>query len=160
MGADETWTRRQRDTFFAVPKGWLKLREQAGDAPELIAYTRPRDHGGPRASDYERMPLEDASRWLALLGRALEREVVVEKERTLWLWRHTRVHLDRVEGLGEYLELETVLDGIDAAQGHAETDEAIAALALDRATFLAVPYRDLLASGASRSAAQDEERVP
>ena len=61
-----------------------------------------------------------------------------------WRWRHTRVHLDRVEGLGEFLELETVLDGIDEAAGQAESEELIGALELDRGLFLARPYRDML----------------
>ena len=74
----------------------------------------------------------------------LEREAVVEKERSLWLWRHTRVHLDRVEGLGDHIELETVLDGLDEAAGRAESEQLIAALELDPSRFLAVPYKVLL----------------
>lgn len=144
MGARRQWTRRQRDTFFVVPKGWLKLREEQGASPELIAYQRATDRATARPSDYERLSLDDAERWLRMLDRALEREAVVEKERTLWLWRHTRVHLDRVTGLGEFLELETVVEGIDLAEAEAECRSTIGALELEPATFLSVPYKDLL----------------
>ncbi len=74
----------------------------------------------------------------------LERETVVTKTRSLWRLRHTRVHLDLVKGLGDFLELETVLDGIDEDEGREESDAVIAALGLDSTRFLARPYRDLL----------------
>lgn len=144
MCADEQWTRRQLDTFFSVPRGWLKLREEDGRV-ELIAYTRSTDNAGPRASDYQVLPVHDAAAMSELLARVAPVDAVVEKQRTMWLWRHTRIHLDRVAGLGDFLELETVVDGIMEEAAMAECDEVIAALALDRSTFLAVPYRDLIA---------------
>ena len=147
LGAEEVWTRRQRDTFFRVPDGWLKLREAPdteGVAPELIAYRRSTDTADARPSNYERAPVDDARRWLTLLGHVLQRETVVEKTRTLWRYEHTRVHLDRVEGLGEFLELETVLDGIDMGAGQAENRVVIDALALEPARFLARPYKEML----------------
>lgn len=144
MGAEPRWTRRQRDTFFAVPEGWLKLREAEGVLPELIAYRRSTDTDGPRPSDYVRARLEDAELWKELLAVVLPRETVVEKERTLWRAGRTRVHLDRVRGLGEFLELETAADEVGEREARRECDELIAALELDRASFLAVPYRALL----------------
>lgn len=138
------WTRSQRDTFYRVDRGWLKLREADGVQPELIAYLRATDETGPRPSDYHRQALEDAPAWHALLGHVHDLEAVVSKQRTLWRWRHTRVHLDQVEGLGDFLELETVLDGVDEQAGRLESDALIDALQLDRAAFLAVPYKVLL----------------
>jgi predicted adenylyl cyclase CyaB len=144
LGAQRQWARRQRDTFFEVVSGWLKLREAEGAGPELIAYQRSTAETGPRPSEYEIAALPDAELWKRLLGRVLPQEVVVAKERTLWLYRHTRIHLDRVDDLGDYLELETVAREIDLAEAREESDHVIEALHLDRSTFLARPYRDLL----------------
>ncbi len=144
LDAHHVWTRHQRDTFYRVDRGWLKLREGEGVPAELISYQRSTENSGPRASVYHREPLEDAGRWHSLLGHVLERETVVTKTRSLWRLHHTRVHLDQVEGLGDFLELETVLDGIEEDEGREESDAVIAALGLDPARFLARPYRDLL----------------
>lgn len=139
LGAAETWVRRQRDTFFAAPLGYLKLREADGALPELIAYRRA---GG--VSNYDVAPLDDAARWHRLLGRALAVEAVVAKERTLWMYEHTRIHLDRVAGLGDFLELETVVEGLSEDEAQREHDHVIELLALPRDRFIDVPYRALL----------------
>ncbi len=146
IGAGWHWTRRQIDTFFAVPTGWLKLREPDGANPELISYRRPTDHAGPRTSEYDVLPIDDPDLVKRLLSRVLPVDGVVEKTRTLWVHAHTRIHLDRVVGLGNYIELETVVDGIGEEDARAEADRLIDALALPRDAFLAVPYRDLLAT--------------
>ena len=146
-GAEFQWTKHQRDTFFRVQRGWLKLREQEGSGAELIAYQRSEEHSGPRPSDYELLPVVEPERWIALLSRACPVEIVVEKWRSLWTWRHTRIHLDRVDGLGDFLELETVLDedgGFGEEEGRAEIAHLSSMLDLSRETGLRVPYRTLL----------------
>jgi predicted adenylyl cyclase CyaB len=144
MGARHEWTRRQTDTFFAVTDGWLKLRETDGAPAELISYRRPTDDAGPRPSEYDVVRLEDAATMRRLLGRVLAVDAVVEKERALFLHGHTRVHLDRVERLGDFLELETVVERMTREAAEAEAEALIEALGLDRSGFVAVPYRDLL----------------
>jgi len=146
LGARRMWTRRQVDTFFRVPleSGWLKLRESQGRPPEVISYQRATGHTGPRPSHYDVVVVKDADAWKRLLGRVLPIEATVSKERTLWIYEHTRIHLDVVEGLGEFLELETVVDEIPAAEAHAETARVVSALALDPAEFVSRPYKDLL----------------
>lgn len=141
-GAVRAWTRRQRDVFFGVPRGWMKLREEAGRA-ELITYLRDADVTGARPSEYDVFPLEDAAAWKRALSRVLVAEAVVVKERTLWTWRHTRIHLDRVEGLGDFLELETVARDIDVEEARRESHDVQRRLGLDPADYVAVPYRDL-----------------
>lgn len=76
-------------------------------------------------------------RALGLLGR-------VEKERSLWLYKNTRIHLDRVVGLGEYLELEIVLAGLSNERRMSENEEMIALLNLERERFIHVPCLELL----------------
>ncbi len=144
IGAGWHWTRRQVDTFYEVPNGWLKLREPAGERAELISYRRATDDAGPRPSEYDVLPVEDAELVKRLLGRVLPEGGVVEKTRTLWFQGNTRIHLDRVEGLGDHLELETVVEGISEEDARAESERLIDLLELPRDEFISVPYRDLL----------------
>ncbi len=151
LGARRSWVRRQKDTFFGVPRGWLKLREVEGAMAELIAYRRVDDPAGFKTSHYDIEAVRDAAAWKRLLGRVLALDAVVEKERTLWFYEHTRIHLDRVVGLGDYLELETVVRDIDADAARAETGQVIEALALCPGEFISVRYRDLLRDAESKS---------
>lgn len=146
LGARQMWTRPQVDTFFRVvsPSGWLKLRESEGRPPELISYERSTGSAAPRPSDYDVIVIKGPEAWKRLLGRVLPVEAVVEKERTLWIYEHTRVHLDRVRGLGEFLELETVVDDIPLEEARAETARLVETLALDPEEFISRPYKDLL----------------
>jgi len=119
MGAAFAWSRRQRDVFFRVPSGYLKLRTDESGAAELIAYVRAAG-ADPRSSDYDIAPVADPAALEAVLRRSLGVRGVVEKTRRLFLWRHTRIHLDEVAGLGAFLELETVVGGGAAAVGMEE----------------------------------------
>lgn len=144
MGAKRMWCRTQEDTFFRVEDGWLKLREVPGREPELISYRRTTDDAGPRSSEYDVARVEDATAWKRLLSRVLPVDGRVVKERTLWVYESTRIHLDRVEDLGDFIELETVVHDLDASEARSETGRVIYALALDSSDFISVPYRDLL----------------
>ena len=148
VAGGEPETILQDDTFFRVPHGRLKLREFADGSAELIHYHRP-DHGEAKASDYVRVAVPDApalrealARGCGLLGR-------VRKERLLLRVNEggfrTRIHLDRVEGLGDFMELEVVLqDGQSDAQGAAEAERLMHALGLQDAPRMAGSYFDLL----------------
>jgi len=146
LGARRMWTTRQVDTFFQVParSGWLKLREAEGRPPEIISYERSTDNAGPRPSHYDVIIVKDVEAWRRLLGRVLPVEAVVRKERTLWIYEHTRVHLDRVEGLGDFLELETVVEDLPPEEARKETQRVVDALGLDPAEFLSLPYKEML----------------
>lgn len=143
LGARRLWTLRQRDTFFGVEKGWLKVREVEGRPGELISYRRSTEDAGPRTSEYDVIVVGDAGACLRLLGRVLPVEKVVAKERTLWIYEHTRVHLDRVEKLGDFIELETVVEGTSLGEARAESERVADTLGLRPEEYIAVPYRDL-----------------
>jgi adenylate cyclase len=103
----------QEDTFFPVPQGRLKLRTLAPDSGQLIYYERP-DTSGPKASHYIIAATPEPHDLETLLAAALGVRGVVRKTRRLYLVGPTRIHLDRVEGLGAFLELEVVLEPPDA----------------------------------------------
>lgn len=133
----------QDDTFFNVPNGRLKLREFADGSAELIHYHRP-DTPAAKLSDYRRITVEPAP-MRALLQRALGVAGRVAKRRWLLRVGPTRIHLDRVEGLGDFMELEVVLrDDQSEADGAAIAEGLMRELGLTGAERVAAAYVDLL----------------
>jgi len=98
----------QVDTFFHFQNGRLKLREFKNSEPELISYLRP-DSSGPKLSEYTRVRIEDATALKEALASAFGIRGVLKKTRRLFMVGQTRIHLDKVDGLGEFLEIEVVL---------------------------------------------------
>ena len=138
----------QDDTFFACAIGRLKLRVFADGHGELIAYERP-NAAGPKTSDYAITPVADPDALRATLARALGVNGRVVKQRTLLRVGRTRVHLDRVRGLGDFLELEVVLrDGEHAEDGVAIAHELLHRLQIDPARLVSGAYVDLLRAAA------------
>lgn len=140
----------QVDTYLAVPSGRLKLREtapsQEGESTaELIAYARP-NSSGPRWSTYHRVPvtISDAPVLKAALTATIGVLIEVTKTRTVGVWGHTRVHLDDVRRLGAFVELETVVAGLDEVGANEELAEIAALLGLDRRQPIPGSYSDLL----------------
>lgn len=106
-GARFVATLDQRDTYFNVPAGRLKLRETAGKKTELIFYRRNESSSAGMESNYDILQVEDSS-LREFLGGSLGIRVVVEKKRLLLMLRNARIHLDEVVGLGKFLEFEVV----------------------------------------------------
>jgi adenylate cyclase class IV len=138
----------QDDTFFTCPQGRLKLRDFGDGQGELIHYWRA-DAVGPKLSDYVRAPTDDPAALREALTRALGVIGRVRKTRRLLLAGQTRIHLDRVEGLGEFIELEVVLrDGQAEPEGMAIAEALLTQLGVQPAQRLAGAYLDLLGARA------------
>jgi predicted adenylyl cyclase CyaB len=134
----------QEDTFFLCRRGRLKLRKLSPESGQLIYYERS-DDTGPRTSDYRLITTTEPDRLREVLAAAYGIGGVVRKRRTLRLVGRTRVHLDEVEGLGTFLELEVVLDQAEpAAAGAAEAERLMAALGIERDQLVGGAYVDLL----------------
>lgn len=117
----------QRDTFFVVATGKLKLREE-DQRSYLIGYGRV-ERDGLQLSDYQLVPVPDAAAMRQLLAGTLGVLAEVRKRRTLLLCRNVRLHLDEVEGLGLLGEIEAVVpDGGDPEAERAFVDATLAAL--------------------------------
>jgi predicted adenylyl cyclase CyaB len=133
----------QRDTFFGVPHGRLKLRDFGGTG-ELIQYERP-DLAASKTSDYVVVPVGEPEPVRLALSRALGITVEVIKTRTLYLAGCTRIHFDEVEGLGQFIELEVVLrEGEDDSAGQAEAADLMARLGIRQEDLVSCAYADLL----------------
>ena len=135
---------RQTDTFFVVPEGRLKVREFTDGTGELIAYHRA-NIPGPKPSVYSRYACQNARTLCETLSRVLPVRGVVRKRREVVLIGQTRLHLDEVEGLGAFVELEVVLgDGESAEQGERVVRELLHALDIPETSLMADAYIDLL----------------
>jgi predicted adenylyl cyclase CyaB len=140
----------QDDTFFQLPadRGRLKLRQFADGTAELIHYHRP-DTGDAKASDYVRVAAPDPAGLREALARGCGLLGRVQKTRLLVLMDdggfHTRIHLDRVQGLGDFMELEVVLSALqNDQQGTEHAEDLMRRLGLANAARVAVAYLDLL----------------
>jgi homotetrameric cytidine deaminase len=145
-GAEDQGVLTQKDTYFAAREGRLKLREEA-DAATLIAYARA-DEATARTSAYHLVAVPDPAALTAALDAALGTVVVVEKFRRLLLWEGVRIHLDAVEGLGTWVELEAVAPpGSDLGDEHRKVAELRAVLKIEDDEVVAQGYAALLLDG-------------
>jgi adenylate cyclase, class 2 len=119
LGAKDHGEIRQRDTYFTVPRGGLKLREEHPGRPHLIQFERASEPQ-QRESRYRIAEVDSAEALRAALTAAIGTTVVVCKTRRLFLWRQVRIHLDTVERLGNFIEIEAVAPpGSDLAEEYA-----------------------------------------
>jgi len=137
----------QLDTFYTTPKGRLKLRVLAPDRCELIQYTRA-DDSAAKTSTHNIVRSDDPASFSRILESALPIRGVVTKRRHLYLIGQTRVHLDEVEGLGTFMELEVVLsEGQTAEYGAKIAKELMTKLGIKTEDLVSGAYIDLLEKG-------------
>ena len=142
----------QLDTYFHVPAGRLKLREINDTSAELIFYHRPDDPSAARLSRYHLVPVPDPVAMKALLSAALGVRAVVRKRRELHLYENVRIHLDAVENLGNFIELEAVLSGQNGQAESRERLERVAcALDIGPGQRIAGSYGELVRSNATQT---------
>ncbi len=155
LNASHRETVRQTDTYFYLESAKnasisetcqprLKLREVEGIAEAwLIYYERP-NQDTSRYSQYQLCQIDDPLTFKALLTAALGVKTVVEKQRQVWMFKHTRIHLDTVADLGQFVELETVFQGQSETEAITEHQHVKTALHLDITDPVAVSYSDLI----------------
>lgn len=134
----------QEDTFFNCPHGRLKLRKFSENQGDLIFYKRD-NLPGPKLSEYQILPTNNPDLLWNILAASLGVIGVVRKKRTLFKIAQTRIHLDHVEGLGGFLELEVVLNdhqGVDFGESIAK--ELLERLEIKSESLLEKSYLELL----------------
>jgi len=152
LGAESQEPDRQLDTYLRVAHGRLKLRESLLSGAELIFYTRA-DVAEARESHYETCQVEDAEGLKAILKKALGVRAVVAKRREVYVIGNVRIHLDKVQDLGAFVELEGIVDGpaeLMAVAG--EVREAQQALGIDDRSLVKESYSDLVGVAEQRTA--------
>ena len=134
-----------RDTFFPAAHGRLKLREQTGAPNRLIFYDRP-DNTGPKLSSYKLADVgENVTALREALSLALGVRGDVQKTRFLYMVEQTRVHVDRVTGLGDFMELEVCLrDDQTTEDGQAVAEDLMKKLEVKPEDLIDCAYLDML----------------
>lgn len=140
IGADFAGTLNQKDIYYKNSGGLLKLRIENGTG-SLIHYNR-NENSKNRWSDYSLLKLNDGNAE-KFFNKAFKVEIIVEKKRLLYMYKNTRIHLDKIKRLGNYLELETlVLNGQTDARNRFK--ELVALLNLDMKSQIRKSNRDLM----------------
>ena len=136
----------QEDIFFNVPHGRLKLRIFSPDKNELIFYER-QNIAGPKQSAYCKSETDDPSVLKEVLIKALGMKGIVRKIRKLYLYEQTRIHIDDVEGLGHFVELEVMLqDNQTPEDGIAIAENLMVQLHIEKQDLVDIAYIDLMDS--------------
>jgi len=103
-GADYKGIDVQTDTYFQVNAGRLKLR-QGNIENNLIWYART-SQPGPKQSDFLLTPVPDGDALKAILQNAAGIKVTVTKTREIYYIANVKFHIDQLEGLGYFVEIE------------------------------------------------------
>lgn len=134
----------QEDIFFHVPAGRLKLRIENDCGGQLIHYVR-EDTAGPKRSDYDIVQVNDTDGLKKVLGAALGFRGIVKKVRKLYMCENTRIHLDQVDGLGDFVELEVVqTEGQVKSDQETRAEELMKELVIIQDDLIECAYIDLL----------------
>lgn len=154
---------RQRDTYFRIEGGRLKLRERwlgrtaasppngpgsSGDRlPSQLIWYRRTDEARPRPSDYALVIVHDSDGLRELLSGALGVVTEVNKHRTIYLYDNVRIHLDDVAGLGTYVEFEAIVDeNSDDAAARRKIDFLLHAFGIEPGAVASRSYGELIGS--------------
>jgi adenylate cyclase class 2 len=144
LGAEECGEITQRDTYFEVARGGLKLREEHPGRPHLIQFERANEPQ-QRESRYRIIEIGDGAALRAALAAAIGIRGIVVKRRRLLLWQSVRIHLDEVEHLGTFIELEAVASpDSDLAPEHQLIAQLRDALGITDERLVALGYAELL----------------
>ncbi|PFX18286.1 uncharacterized protein LOC111339756 [Stylophora pistillata] len=136
----------QKDIFYNVPQGRLKLRLLHNQPSQLIFYQRD-DKSGPKMSEFYTAPTNEPDKLADVLSRAMGEKGVVKKKRLLYLVGQTRVHCDEVEGLGCFMELEVVMkENQSTFEGEQIARDLMSKLGVEEADLVKGAYIDLLST--------------
>jgi predicted adenylyl cyclase CyaB len=146
LASEPCITLYQEDIFFQSNQGRLKLRTFSNNNGELIFYERP-DIKESKQSYYQIIETANPKKLRQLLAAALGETITVKKKREVYLVGQTRVHLDEVEELGSFMELEVVLNpNQNPLEGQRIASDLMAKLGVNEADLVSCAYADLLYS--------------
>lgn len=134
----------QIDTYFNCETGRLKLRE-GNIENSLIHYIRD-DQDGPKLSDVALYKPNSGSDLKELLIRSNGIKVVVDKEREIYFIDNVKFHVDKVQKLGSFVEIEAINKPGDSDQAklQKQCDYYLELLGIKNEDLIAVSYSDLL----------------
>ena len=134
----------QRDTYFHVPHGRMKLRE--GNIENALIHYQRSNVGGAKQSDVILYQHQPDAQLKALLTAALGIKVVVEKRRRIYFVQNVKIHFDEVAGLGQFVEVEAIdADGSIGKEGlQAQCADFARAFGICTEDYMTYSYSDML----------------
>ncbi len=132
----------QVDTYFHVPRGRLKLR-QGKIENSLVFYSRP-NQAGPKQSDVALATVPADSDVLPVLRKALGVMVAVDKRREIYFVDNVKIHLDRVENLGEFVEVEAIGSEAQVVKLREQCEAFLLEFGIRESDLLEGSYSDML----------------
>ncbi len=145
-----------KEVFFHSKQGVLKLRILSETAGQLI-YAYSHSATQQALTDYQLSLTDSPAVLQKILSETNGIKGCLTQKRRLYLYGRTRVHLDFVEGLGDFLELEVVLEqGENLLSGNNEVDYMMSRLGLTDKDLISGPYLELLENNSTYS--QNEKK--
>jgi len=148
LRARSVGTDHQVDTYFCVPQGRLKVREGRIEN-SLILYHRT-NSAHARRSSVEMMLLPRRNSVRAILSRALGVLAVVDKRREIYFVGNVKIHLDRVRGLGTFVEVEAMTRTGDLGKVRAQAAKFQKLFAIPHSAIVPQSYSDLVINKAAK----------
>ena len=136
----------QIDTYFEVSRGRLKLRE--GSIENNLIYYQRTDQAGPKSSQFKLYPVQDSASLKSLLAAAHGIKVVVDKQRHIFYIDNVKFHVDEVQHLGHFVEIEAgdLRKPMTEDQLKAQCDHYMQLLGIRSEDLIEDSYSDLLLS--------------
>jgi predicted adenylyl cyclase CyaB len=147
--ADFRGTDLQTDTYFTANNGRLKLRE--GNIENNLIYYERNNQAGPKASDFILTKVPDAVHLKESLSKAMGIKAVVKKKREIYYIQNVKFHIDEVDGLGSFAEIEAGNIGADLSreQLQRQCEFYMQEFGIEEKDLIEVSYSDMLLSGIS-----------
>ena len=135
-------TDRQVDTYFHVPAGRLKIRE--GRLENSLIFYQRTNSAHARRSAVEMMLLPRRNSVRVILSSALGVLAVVDKRREIYFVGNVKIHLDRVRGLGTFVEVEAMTRTGDIKKVRAQAAKFQKLFGIPEADIVPQSYSDLI----------------
>jgi adenylate cyclase class 2 len=134
----------QADTYFNVSDGRLKLRE--GNIENNLIYYERQNTLGAKESSFQLVHISDAKSLKEILTKSLGIKIVVRKKREIYFIRNVKFHIDEVEGLGNFAEIEAsdLYADISKEELQKQCDFYLSELKIKEEDLISVSYSDLL----------------
>jgi len=151
QNADSRGIDHQIDTYFRIPEGRMKLRQ--GDIENCLVYYERPNQAGPKRSDVFLAFPEDTDGVRDVLSKALGVLCVVRKHREILFIGNTKFHLDEVDELGSFVEIEVIDhdDGLPVNELEATCQRYMTALGIRTGDLITDSYSDMLLSQSDRN---------
>ncbi|MEZ4775723.1 MAG: class IV adenylate cyclase [Bacteroidia bacterium] len=147
LHALEKGTDHQTDTYFYCSNGRMKLRQ--GNIENNLIFYRRGDQAGPKTAEVFLYSATPGPELKALLREAMGVWKEVVKTREIYFIDNVKFHLDQVEGLGSFVEIEAIdTEGLISEEVLlAQCQQYMQLLGIAEGDLLTSSYSDMLGNG-------------